>query len=71
MAKDRKPSPESSFCKGCSGRAEMKVMCPMMDIGAAGYTCVSLFHCKRCINHEGVDLESCRVNCGYKAKTGN
>ena len=67
MQKDRPVSPNSTFCKGCSGRAEMKVMCPMIDMPIAGYTCVALFHCKRCIHHEGIDFDSCRVDCGYKA----
>jgi len=58
-------SKNSTFCKACSEKAEVKVMCPLIDSATAGYTCISLFRCKRCINHEGFDFEECRVNCSY------
>ena len=63
---------ESTFCKDCCGQAELKVMCPMINPSSAGYTCVALFHCKRCTYFDGVDLETCRVKCSYKGpKKGN
>jgi len=69
MQNDHSISPDSTFCKGCSGKAEIKVMCPMVSIGSAGYTCVALFHCKRCMHHDSIDLETCRVECSYKPTT--
>lgn len=60
---------ESSFCKRCNIGAEIKVMCPLISPDSAGYSCVSLFHCKRCANHKGINLEECKVNCSYQ-RTG-
>ena len=65
MQNEHSVSPNSTFCRGCSGKSEIKVMCPMIDIPTAGYTCVSLFHCKRCMYYKDVDLEICRVDCLY------
>lgn len=59
---------ESSFCKDCCGGAEIKIMCPMVNPSTAGYTCVALFHCKKCVYHEGIDLEDCKVDCSYQKK---
>ena len=60
-----KPDNESSFCKSCYGMSEIKVMCPMIDTSEPGYTCVSLFYCKRCTHHKGLDLDECKVDCSY------
>lgn len=67
MSNDHFVSEFSSFCKGCSGEAELKVMCPMFDTSSPGYTCVSLFHCQKCINYKGIDLEKCKINCSYSS----
>ena len=54
----------SSFCRSCVGKAEIKIMCPLIG-SLCGFGCVSLSHCKHCAYHRGVDLEESKVLCGH------
>jgi len=58
---------ESSFCRACVGKAEIKVMCPLIG-SVCGFGCVSLLHCKHCVYHQGIDLDTCKVNCSHGKK---
>lgn len=59
----------SSFCRGCVGKAEVKVMCPLIS-SMCGFGCVSLAHCRHCAYHRGFDYEQCRVDCGHGRASG-
>ena len=62
-----KDDESSSFCRSCVGKAEIKVMCPLIG-SLCGFGCVSLLHCKHCVHHRGVNLDTCKVDCGYGEK---
>ena len=62
-----KDDESSSFCRLCVGKAEIKVMCPLIG-SLCGFGCVSLLHCKHCVHHRGVNLDTCKVDCGYGEK---
>lgn len=55
----------SSFCRDCCGKSEIKVVCPLI-YAKCGHGCVSMSFCKHCSNFLGISDDGFYVNCAQK-----
>jgi len=62
-----KDDQSSSFCRSCTEKAEIKIMCPLIG-SLCGFGCISLSHCVHCVHHLGIDLKEYKIKCSYGKK---